>query len=276
MSYEPTPFRVAAFADGVLDGNPAGVVLSEAFPADAAMQQAAADLGYSETAFVVPASGSHEGSDVWRIRYFTPAVEVELCGHATLASAFMLWREGALAAAKPIRFESPAGPLAAERDEDGTIWLELPSDPPGPPITGERELDALGECLGLQRISSMHRSRYDLLVIVDDERRVTHYQPDPRRIGQIACRGITLTAAAPATRDYDFVSRFFAPRCGILEDPVTGSAHCTLAAFWSARTGKRSLTGYQASDRGGLVHCRLPAETEAPSHVRIGGRARMI
>lgn len=279
MAAESVPHRIAAFADGVLEGNPAGVVLTDAFPPDAEMQRIAAEVGYSETAFVAPAPAAADGAGPpgWRIRYFTPTVEVALCGHATLASAFALWRTGRLVAPEPARFLSPAGPLTAELDADGTIWLDLPADPPGPPIGDEREVEQILECLSLRRVAAVHRARYDLLVVVDDERRVTHYQPDRQRLVGIACRGIALTAPAAAGRDYDFVSRFFAPRCGILEDPVTGSAHCSLAAYWSERQGRRDLIGYQASDRGGFVHCRVPEKTPAGSpRIRIGGRARVL
>jgi PhzF family phenazine biosynthesis protein len=255
-------FQVDAFTAEPFAGNPAAVCLLEDGAADPGwMQLVAAEMNLSETAFLVPG----DGPDAYGLRWFTPTVEVELCGHATLASAHVLWTEGRVPAGQPIRFDTASGPLAAHPGAGGTIWLDFPATPASPvdPPAG------LIEALGAGTPRWVGRGRFDYLVELEDEPAVRGLTPDTRRMGGLGSRGVTVTAAAAAGADgYDFVSRYFAPAAGIDEDPVTGSAHCTLGPFWVERLGREELTGFQASARGGLVRVRPKGD-----RVRLGGRA---
>ena len=245
---------VDAFTDKAFGGNPAAVC----FPAvdvDAAwMQRVAAEMNVAETAFLWPVG------DSWKLRWFTPMVEVDLCGHATLAAAHVLWESGRLAAAQPAHFQTRSGLLTATHG-DGWIVLDFPSDqllPTAPP-------EGLIEALGLQPLSVL-RGRFDVVVEVADEETVRTLAPDFALLATIDTRGIAVTSRAAAP--YDFVSRFFAPRCGIPEDPVTGSIHCALAPFWAARLRRSSLLAFQASRRGGVLRCET-----AGARVRLAGQA---
>ncbi|HEY3358893.1 MAG TPA: PhzF family phenazine biosynthesis protein [Polyangia bacterium] len=253
----PVPFfQVDAFAAAPFGGNPAAVVLL----ADAAdprwMQQVAREMNLSETAFLVA-----RGDGGFDLRWFTPAVEVDLCGHATLASAHVLWQEGRVEAHAAVRFHTRSGPLGATRAGD---WIEL--DFPARPAAPAAAPADLGAMLGaLPRYAG--RSRDDYLVLVDSEAEVRALRPDFAGLRALGTRGVIVTAAA-VTPGFDFVSRFFAPGAGIDEDPVTGSAHCTLGPFWQERLGRRELTAYQASARGGVVKVRVAGE-----RVALGGQA---
>ena len=254
--------QVDAFTAEPFAGNPAAVCLLEpgAEPDPAWMQRVAAEMNLSETAFLRP--GPEPGA--YGLRWFTPTVEVELCGHATLASAHVLWSEGRIAAGEPIRFASASGPLAARPGPDGTIWLDFPAtpaEPVGPP-------SGLVEALGAGAPRWVGRGRFDYLVELEDEAAVRDLAPDVRRLTGLGVRGVIVTAAAGGPGGHDFVSRFFAPGAGIDEDPVTGSAHCTLGPFWAERLGRSELTGFQASARGGLVQVRPQGD-----RVLLGGRA---
>jgi len=256
-------FQVDAFTAEPFAGNPAAVCLLE--PGEHAdpgwMQRVAAEMNLSETAFLVP--GDEPGA--YGLRWFTPTVEVELCGHATLASAHMLWTEGRVPAGQPIRFDTASGALAAGPGAGGTIWLDFPATPASPvdPPAG------LIEALGAGTPRWVGRARFDYLVEVEDETAVRDLTPDTRRMGGLGSRGAIVTAAAAAgAAGYDFVSRYFAPAAGIDEDPVTGSAHCTMGPFWAPRLGREELTGFQASARGGLVQVRPRGD-----RVRLGGQA---
>jgi predicted PhzF superfamily epimerase YddE/YHI9 len=222
------------------------------------MQSVAAEMNLAETAFLRP-----RGLDEFDLRWFTPRVEVDLCGHATLASAHRLWEEGL--AEGPIRFRTRTGVLSAVRDGVG-IELDFPAAPPGesPPPSG------LAEALGAPFVWSGMNALGDLVVELPDERAVRNLEPDFLALSRLPARGIAATALAerPPESGYDFVSRFFAPRVGIDEDPVTGSAHCALAPFWSSRLGRTELVGWQASARGGKVRTRVDAD-----RVALGGRA---
>jgi len=225
------------------------------------MQAVAHEMNLSETAFVV----GHGDGD-FALRWFTPAVEVELCGHATLAAAHALWTTGRLAPGHSARFHTLSGLLTAEDTGDGLIELDFPSrnaDSAEPP-TG------LAEALGLagDDLRWVGRSRYDVLVELPDERAVRDLTPDKALLRAVEARGVIVTAKADEGSRYDFVSRFFAPRVGVDEDPVTGSAHTTLATFWGERLGKTDLLAYQASARGGEIRLRW-----AGDRVRLGGRA---
>lgn len=248
---------IDAFTDRPFAGNPAGVVRLEQPVPDRAMQSLAAELGLSETAFL-----RQEGEN-WRLRWFTPAVEVNLCGHATLASAWFLTETGAAAAGQPIRFDTRSGVLTAHRDGD-QVELDFPGCAPTPTEPPPGLADALGAWpLGC------HLAGEDLLVELASEAEVRRLTPDLAALGRLPARGMIVTAQASGPAD--FASRFFAPRVGVPEDPVTGSAHCALAPFWAARLGRTELTGVQLSSRGGTVHVRVDGD-----RVHLGGRAVTI
>jgi len=247
--------QVDAFTGEPFTGNPAAVCLLPAPREDAWMQAVAAEMNLSETAFLLA-----EG-DGWRLRWFTPTTEVELCGHATLASAHVLWETGALDAAYTARFHTRSGLLTARRD-NGLIWLDfpaLPQTPDAPP-------PGLAEALGAAPVY-VGRNRMDLVVELADEATVRGLRPDHARLRQLPVRGVAVTARS-ADPAFAFVSRFFAPGSGIAEDPVTGSAHCCLGPLWGERLGLTDLTARQVSARGGTVHLRLRGD-----RVRLGGEA---
>jgi PhzF family phenazine biosynthesis protein len=247
--------QVDAFTDRPFAGNPAGVCILPA-PADPVwMQDVAREMNLSETAFLVPRS------DGFDLRWFTPATEIDLCGHATLASAHVLWEDGHLAPGTQARFHTKSGALTADRRDP---WIEMDF-----PATSPKEFPAprgLAEAVGVTP-RFVGRSRFDYLLEVGDEDTVRAVQPDFTALARVEARGVIVTSRA-ATSDYDFVSRFFAPRAGIAEDPVTGSAHCALAPYWVAKLGRPELVGYQASPRGGVVRVRL-----AGDRVVLGGQA---
>lgn len=252
-------FQVDAFTDTAFRGNPAAVCLLGG-PADPAwMQAAATEMNLSETAFVEPRA------DGYGLRWFTPATEVALCGHATLASAHVLYETGLAGPEEQITFHSASGPLTA-RPGAGLISLDFPARPaaPAPPPAG------LLTALGAGEPVWTGRSVDDVLVVLATEDDVTALRPDLQRISQLGARGIIVTAAAQRP-GADFVSRFFAPAVGVDEDPVTGSAHCTLAPYWGQRLGRAALTGYQASARGGEVRVQV-----AGDRVTLAGRAVTI
>ena len=249
------PFhQVDAFADRPFAGNPAGVCWLDAPIAAEVMQSIAAEVNLSETAFV-RASGSD-----FELRWFTPKVEVALCGHGTLATAHMLWEMGRLDS-DSARFHTQSGLLVAHR-VDGQIELDFPalSAPQAEPP------DGLFEALNITA-RFVGRPRTDLLVEVRDDATVRSVSPDFARLEALGIRGVIVTARSSSPQ-WDFVSRFFAPGVGVNEDPVTGSAHCALAPYWAERLGKTSLVGYQASERGGVVRVRLDGD-----RVRLGGSA---
>jgi len=249
-------FQVDAFTDQPFRGNPAAVcLLSEPREAEW-MQAVAAEMNLSETAFV------HREKDGFRLRWFTPAVEVDLCGHATLATAHVLWEVGWLAPEEPARFHTRGGLLVARRRAE-EIELDFPALPEEP-VEGPM---GLAEALGVTPIY-IGRSTYDFLVELDSEETVRALQPDFDRLGALSnARGFIVTAAA-TPGEFDFVSRYFAPAAGVDEDPVTGSAHCCLGPFWGRRLRKEEMVAYQASKRGGVVRVRLAGE-----RVILGGRA---
>lgn len=244
-------FHVDAFAETPYTGNPAGVCLMDADRPDTWMQRIAAEMNLSETAFVQPVPGSVDFS----LRWFTPATEVSLCGHATLATAHILWEQGWVASDQTIRFHTLSGLLTAARPEE---WIEL-----GFPSRRVRPVDAhpeLAAALGISEVK--HIGKYDVgngalyLLEVPSDQQVRQLTPDFRALRDTDSRATIVTGASSSSQ-YDFVSRFFAPAVGIDEDPVTGSSHCYLAPFWAERLGKTHLVGFQASARTGVVRCRL-------------------
>ncbi len=247
--------QVDAFTDRPFSGNPAAVCILDGMVEEWWMQDVAREMNLSETAFLLP----HE--DGFDLRWFTPATEVELCGHATLASAHVLWEEGHLASDEEARFHTRSGPLRARRVED---WIEL--DFPAEPAEEAAAPSRLAAALGVEP-RWVGRNRFDLLVELGEEKEVRTLKPDLSLLREIPARGVIVTSPAVSER-FDFVSRFFGPRVGVDEDPVTGSAHCALAPFWSVRLGRNELVGYQVSSRGGVVRTRWEGD-----RVALGGQA---
>lgn len=234
---------VDAFTDRPFAGNPAAVcVLAE--PADAGwMQRVAMEMNLSETAFPRPLD--EPGAD-FELRWFTPKVEVALCGHATLGSAHVLYETGAVPPGRPIRFRTlRSGVLTVTRSGDGTLAMDFPACPPE-----KADVAGLAEALGVSPSWTGRNAQNDILAVVDDAQAVRSLAPDLAAIARIDARGVCVTAAGT---DHDFVSRFFAPAVGVPEDPVTGSAHCMLAPFWADRLGRTEMRAHQASPRGGEV-----------------------
>lgn len=247
--------QVDAFTAEPFAGNPAAVCVLPGEREAGWMQKVAMEMNLAETAFLV------RQEDGYGLRWFTPATEVDLCGHATLASAHVLWESGQLPHGETARFHTRSGLLTAEKRADW-IWLDFPATP-AEPIEVHAELAA---ALGTRAVS-VGRSRFDFVVELESEDAVRAVRPDFRRLAAIPGRGAVVTSRAddPA---FDFVSRYFAPGFGIDEDPVTGSTHCALAPFWSLRLGKTRFRARQVSARGGVLHVEL-----AGDRVRLGGQA---
>lgn len=243
---------VDAFTDRPFAGNPAGVLLLDAFPDDNRLQNIAVEVNHAETAFAHRLPGGGEAD--WALRWFTPAAEVNMCGHATLATAHVLHTSGVHEG--PVRFATRSGVLIATPAADGSITLDFPTAP----LTPVEPPEGVATALGAEPLIAFDTGPNvgDLLVELADEKTVHALTPDHKALGAYSERGIIATARAenPAL-GYDFVSRCFFPNVGIDEDPVTGSAHTALAPFWSERLGRTELTGLQASPRSGRVRTRL-------------------
>ncbi len=250
-----TIYQVDAFTAKPYKGNPAAVCLLQEPKSEEWMQAVAAEMNLSETAFV-----RSEG-DGYRLRWFTPKKEVKLCGHATLATAHVLYEKGLLPSRQQARFYTLSGLLTADFRE-GLIELDFPATP----VTICEAPPGLVEALGLKPLF-VGRSDDDYLLEVASEEEVREAAPDFGRLVQTPCRGIIVTALSHFA-DYNFVSRFFAPAVGINEDPVTGSAHCRLVPYWQGKLGQDEFTAYQASERGGFLKVSARG-----SRVRIGGQA---
>ena len=249
-------YIVDAFTGERFAGNPAAVCLLEGARDAGWMQSVAREMNLSETAFLVP----HEG-DGFDLRWFTPAVEVDLCGHATLASAHVLWQSAVLAADMPAHFHTKSGVLTATLRG---AWMEL--DFPAKPMEVTKAPKGLLDALGV-RATHVARNASDFLVEVKNEAEVRAVAPDFVKLAAIEARGVIVTSRAAAD-GADFVSRFFAPRVGVAEDPVTGSAHCALASYWGDKLGRTAMVGRQLSARGGVVKVRV-----AGDRVILGGQA---
>jgi len=248
-------YQVDAFTARPFAGNPAAVCPLDAPRSDVWMQSVAAEMNLAETAFLLPQD------DGWNLRWLTPVLEVDLCGHATLAAAHILWETDRLATDAQARFYSRSGLLTADRRGD---WIEL--DFPAERETRSEASLMLFAALGA-RPRYLGKNRFDLIAELDDEAAVRALKPDFAQIALLPVRGVIVTARSDSP-EYDFVSRFFAPQCGIPEDPVTGSAHCCLGPFWSARLNKTELSAFQASPRGGHVQV-----TVQDDRVLLGGQA---
>jgi PhzF family phenazine biosynthesis protein len=257
----PSPlFVVDAFTSRPFAGNPAAVCLLEGERETAWMQKVAAEMNLSETAFVAPRADGELG-----LRWFTPTVEVDLCGHATLASAHVLFDTGRARPDATLRFHTRSGVLTAKRD-GAAIALDFPAYAPReqPPIAG------LEAALGYERAAWTGWTRDEAFVELPSEADVRALSPDFTALARVAARATIVTARADAA-GFDFVSRFFAPKMGIDEDPVTGGAHCSLATYWAAKLGKSAMTGYQASARGGVVRVRSEG-----GRTQLGGEAVVV
>ena len=251
---------VDAFTNRPFAGNPAAVcILPEAAP-DQWMRDVAREMNLAETAFLVPKSSAPE-ADGYHLRWLTPTVEVDLCGHATVASAHVLWEDGHLPEDAQARFHTRSGLLTADRRGD---WIELdfPATPPAPAGPQPLLLDALGTSAKF-----VGKSRFDYFVEADSEETVRKLAPDFTALRKLGLRGVIVTARS-SSPEFDFISRFFAPGAGVDEDPVTGSAHCALGPYWAGHLAKPALVGYQASARGGIVRVCVKGE-----RVILGGQA---
>jgi PhzF family phenazine biosynthesis protein len=251
--------QVDAFTDRRFAGNPAAVcVLAE--PRDPRwMQDVAAEMNLSETAFATRLDGPAH----FNLRWFTPNTEVDLCGHATLATAHVLWEEGHIPADQVPRFETRSGLLTARRGPHG-IELDFPREAVDSEATSNEVMAILLAAIPAP-IQFVGRNRFDVLVELADEATLESLRPDVRQLEKIPCRGVIVTSRS-ADPAFDFASRFFAPRVGVDEDPVCGSAHCCLGPYWGEKLGKTELIGHQRSCRGGVVRVRL----EGPRVVLIG------
>ena len=251
-------FIVDAFTGSPFRGNPAAVCILDS-PGDPAwMQQVSTELHYSETAFLSPQN------DGWNLRWFTPKQEVDLCGHATLAAAFVLWEMKRVGQECCITLETKSGTLTASR-KDRWIYLDFPAEP-------AREIAAIPEleiALGVKPIY-VGKNRFDLLIELPNADDVCDGEPDFSALAKLPFRGFIVTASSDL-KDVDFVSRFYAPAVGVSEDPVTGSAHCCLGPYWGKKLNKTDLSGFQCSARGGTVNIRLMGK-----RVILSGHAVMI
>jgi len=248
-------FHVDAFADRPFSGNPAAVCLLPSWKEDRWLQAVGREMNLSETAFLV------RGDDGYQLRWFTPTAEVDLCGHATLASAHVLWQQNLADSAEVIRFSTRSGLLQAVR-RGNAIELDFPLEPDEP-------VDPPADLLGALGVSARYvgKNRFDYVVEAESEQVLRQVAPDFKLLGTVPCRGVIVTSQSADPR-FDFVSRAFFPRLGVDEDPVCGSAHCCLGPFWQRRTGKNTFAAYQASSRGGVVEVRV-----AKGRAFLGGRA---
>ena len=252
-------YLVDAFTDRPFAGNPAAVCLPETDRDAAWMQAVAAEMNQAETAFLRPRPDGD-----WDLRWFTPAVEVELCGHATLASAHVLWATGRVPTGSAIRFHTQSGVLTCTRRGDRTE-MDFPAEPATAVQAPAQEAFALGAAP-----TFVGRNRMDMLVVLGSAEEVRRLAPDMGQVGRIRARGVIVTARSDQP-DADFVSRFFAPQSGIAEDPVTGSAHCCLGPYWQGVLGKDEMVGRQVSKRGGTVAVRCVGD-----RVVLGGSAVLV
>jgi PhzF family phenazine biosynthesis protein len=249
-------FLVDAFTDRPFAGNPAAVCLPNGEAHSNWMQSVASEMNQAETAFLRPRADGD-----WDLRWFTPTVEVELCGHATLASAHVLWTTGRVLRTQAIRFHTLSGVLTCQSNR-GRIEMDFPAEPATPVASPAEEALALGV-----KPVFVGRNRMDMLVVLGAANEVRELVPDFNEVAKIKTRGVIVTARSDRP-DADFVSRFFGPQSGIAEDPVTGSSHCCLGPYWRNELGRDELVGYQASKRGGYVAVRC-----VDNRVILGGSA---
>ena len=251
-------YQVDAFTDKIFSGNPAAVCISDMWISDELMQSIANENNLAETAFVVPTEQNFE------IRWFTPTVEVDLCGHATLASAFVLFNIHNYPCSL-IKFYSPRSGLLTVEKKDDLLFLDFPTDKLE--ALTEEEIFTIERCIGIKPLE-LYRGKTDYIALIDNENSLQNLQPDLLEISKLKARGLIVTAQG---NNVDFVSRFFAPQSGINEDPVTGSAHTSLLPIWSKKIGKNKLVANQLSTRGGHLVCEFKND-----RCIIGGKARLF
>src|SRR5580700_3714065 len=253
------PIRIVtvdAFTDVAFAGNPAAVCVLDVPRPEEWLRNVAREMNLSETAFLLPQADGYD------LRWLTPEVEVDLCGHATVASAHVLWQDGHLPAGRQARFHTRSGLLLADQRGD---WIEL--DFPVKLVTAAPAPPELLPSLGVAQAAFVGKNAFDYLVEVDSEETVRGLSPDHSTLRKLPVRGVIVTARSSGG-EFDFVSRFFAPGSGIDEDPVTGSAHCALGPYWSERLGKNQFLAFQASARGGVLRVRVDGD-----RVLLGGQA---
>ncbi len=250
--------QVDAFTSRPFSGNPAAVCVMEKAAEESWMQSVANEMNLSETAFLFPEN------DGYRLRWFTPTTEVDLCGHATLASAHVLFEDNHVARGSEIIFHTRSGALGA-RQSEGKIELRFPTTAATEISAPEKLLEALGS-----QALWVGQTTYDFLVEVDSEQTLRGLAPDFAELAKLDARGVIVTTASAGSR-YDFLSRYFAPAFGINEDPVTGSTHCALGKYWARKLGKKSLNAYQASSRGGEMSVIVDGEQTI-----LGGAAVIV
>ena len=257
-------YVVDVFTDKVFGGNPAGVCLLDEWLPDDILQNIAMENNLSETAFLVKQERSSDKKTCYNLRWFTPTIEIDLCGHATMGSAYVLFNFVETASSK-IEFHTLSGILTVEKQDD-MLWMDLPSRPPVP----AEKYGCIQKALDIKKFD-VYKSA-DILIVVDSEETVKSVNPDFQILKEIKEEAkmpgdnFVVIITAPGT-DCDFVSRVFAPNCGVDEDPVTGRAHCVLTPYWSQRLNKKSLTARQLSNRGGQLWCEDEGE-----RVKIGGK----
>lgn len=247
-------YQIDAFTDVVFGGNPAAVCILKSWLPDVLMQQIAAENNLAETAFAVPSGNDYE------LRWFTPELEVDLCGHATLATAFVIFNYYGFKE-NTLRFISPrSGELLVTKTEDGTMTMDFPTDDLQSVVSNE----TINNAIGIAPMETF-KGKTDYMLIYDSQEIIESIAPNFHLLDQLDCRGVIVTAPGD---DVDFISRFFAPQCGIPEDPVTGSAHTSLTPYWSSKLGKNLMTAKQLSQRGGDLTCEYLGK-----RVKISGKA---
>jgi len=247
-------YQIDAFTNTVFSGNPAAVCILESWPSDELMQNIAAENNLAETAFAVPFGKDYE------LRWFTPELEVDLCGHATLATAYVLFNYYGFKE-NTLRFISPrSGELLVERNSNGTMTMDFPTDDLQPVPSQQNINDAIGKTP-----LETFKGKTDYLLIYESQADIENITPNFHLLNELDCRGVIISAPG---NEVDFVSRFFAPQCGIPEDPVTGSAHTTLTPYWSPKLGKTLMSAKQLSERGGDLKCEYLGQ-----RVKISGKA---
>ena len=244
-----TIYQVDAFTRHIFHGNPAAICFLTSYPDDDIMQAVAREMNLAETAFLVE---NETGN--WNLRWFTPVSEVDLCGHATLASAHLMFELHKVPLGSTIRFQTRSGELRVVRADNGLLEMDFPAEP----VTKEVPCELLEMAIGTTSLFC-GMNRMDAFVEISSEEKLRNLNPDMRAIAELPVRGLIVTAKAK-TEGFDFVSRFFAPQLNIPEDPVTGSAHCCLAPYWSKKLGKTKLSARQVSPRGGNVQVELQGD----------------
>lgn len=247
-------YQIDAFADTAFTGNPAAVCILDQWLSDELMQNIAMENNLAETAFAV------KNGLIYELRWFTPEIEVDLCGHATLATAYVLFNHYEPSDMSLEFYSARSGTLMVDKDEDGLITMDFPKDKTE--LVPEQE--ALTKAIGLAPLKTI-KGQTDYLLIYGSQKEIEEINPDFRLLDQLDCRGVIVSSPGD---NVDFVSRFFAPQCGIPEDPVTGSAHTTLAPYWAKILGKNKMTAKQLSPRGGNLRCEYLGE-----RVKIAGEA---